>query len=269
MSTQSYVSDELTHFVGKAKKLPDGKPNNAERYALFLKILGDRFDLRAPRRGWLQASYREEFGPGFNMRSDGQKQLSTNDAIRCTMLCFCDIPPGQLGIHIQKYGSFGIAFSKQFLLRQGAVPVHYVPPNASNRGVGIGPRTVAERFDTLQAELQRVRFDLDEYVTRVDGAAAYLSKLSPSNTPMGHQLLGRFSWLQTELEELVFARMKFFTEGLPEDHDENFYMEREWRLHDGLAFRLEDISRIFLPQDYTEQFHEAIPDYTAPVCSIE
>jgi hypothetical protein len=269
MSTQSYVSDELTHFVGKAKKLPDGKPNNAERYALFLKILGDRFDLRAPRRGWLQASYREEFGPGFNMRSDGQKQLSTNDAIRCTMLCFCDIPPGQLGIHIQKYGSFGIAFSKQFLLRQGAVPVHYVPRNASNRGVGIGPRTVAERFDTLQAELQRVRFDLEEYVTRVDGAAAYLSKLSPPNTPMGHQLLGRFSWLQTELEELVFARMKFFTEGLPEDHDENFYMEREWRLHDGLAFRLEDISRIFLPQDYSEQFHEAIPDYTGPVCSVE
>ena len=72
----------------------------------------------------------------------------------------------------------------------------------------------------------------------------------------------------TELEELVFARMKFFTEGLPEDHDENFYMEREWRLHDGLAFRLEDISRIFLPQDYTEQFHEAIPDYTGPVCSV-
>jgi len=33
MSTQSYVSDELTHFVGQAK------PNNAERYALFLRIL--------------------------------------------------------------------------------------------------------------------------------------------------------------------------------------------------------------------------------------
>jgi len=37
MSTQSYVSDELTHFVGQAK------PNNAERYALFLRILGNRF----------------------------------------------------------------------------------------------------------------------------------------------------------------------------------------------------------------------------------
>ena len=40
--TQSYVSAELTHFVGRAKNLPDGKPDNAERYKLLLKILGDR-----------------------------------------------------------------------------------------------------------------------------------------------------------------------------------------------------------------------------------
>jgi hypothetical protein len=184
------------------------------------------------------------------------------------MLCFCDIPPEQLGIHVQKYGSFGIAFSKHFLLQHGAIPVHYVPRNASNRGVGIGPRTVAERFDRLQAELQGIRFHLDEYVTRIDGAAVFLSKLPSPNTPAGHQLLGRFSALQAEFEELVFARMKFFTAGLPEQHDENFYMEREWRLHDGLAFRLEDIARIYLPRDYRQQFHEAIPDYTGTVCSV-
>jgi hypothetical protein len=273
INTQSYVSDELTHFVGRAKRMPDGKPNSAERYALLLKILGNRQpDPRKPREGWLQASYREEFGPGFTMRSDGQKPLSTNEAIKCTMLCFCDIPPGQLKIHMQKYGSFGIAFSKHFLLRQGATPVHYVPRNASNRAVGIGPRTVAERFDDLRAELQRVRFDLEEYVTRIDGATAFLSKLSAPNTPVGHRLLGRFSALQADFEELVFARMKFFTAGLPEDHDENFYMEREWRLHDGLAFRLGDIARIFLPRDYCQPFQEEIPDYTGevfPVCSVE
>ena len=135
MSTQAYVSDELTHFIGQAK------PNNAERYALFLKILGDRVvDPRsspvapivvAPRQGWLKASYHEEFGSGFTMRSDGHKQLSTNEAVRCTMLCFCDIPPGQLQIHMRKYGSFGIAFSKHFLLRRGATPVYYVPRNST------------------------------------------------------------------------------------------------------------------------------------------
>jgi len=267
MDTQSYVSDELTHFVGAAKRLPDGTPDNAERYALFLKILGDKFDDRTPRRGWLQASHREEFGPGFTMRTDGQERPSTNEAIKCTMLCFCDIPPSQLKIHVQKYSSFGIAFSKQFLRRQGATPVYYVPRNASNRSVGIGPQTVAERFDGLWTELQRVRFDLDEYVTQIDGATAFLS--SAPNTPRGHRLLRRFSALHAELEELIFARMKFFTEGLLENDRENFYMEREWRLHDGLAFSLDNVARIFLPPDYRQQFQEDIPDYTGPVFSVE
>jgi hypothetical protein len=267
MNTQSYVSHELTHFVGQAK------PNAAERYALLLKILGDpQPDPTKPPEGWLQASYREEFGPGFTKLSDGQKRLSTNEAIRCTMLCFCDIPPGQLKIHMQKYGSFGIAFSKQFLLRQGATPVYYVPRNARNRAIGIGPQNVADRFDELRLELQRVRVDLEEYVTRVDGAPTFLSKRSLPNTPEGHRLLGRFSALESEFEELVFARMKFFTAELPEEHRENYYMEREWRLHDGLAFRLGDIARIFLPRNYCQQFHEDVPGYTGkvfPVCSVE
>ncbi len=64
-----------------------------------------------------------------------------------------------------------------------------------------------------------------------------------------------------ELEELIFARIKFFQEGLTEDHPHNYYMEREWRLHGGLAFRLEDLARIYLPQGYRKQFHEYVPDY--------
>jgi len=203
------------------------------------------------------------------MHSDGRKPISTNEAIKCTMLCFCDIPPNQLKIHVKKYKRFGIAFSKQFLLRKGAVPVHYVPRDASNPTVGIGPRTAADRFDELRAELQRVQFDLEEYVKRIHGPAALLSKLPTPNTPVGHQLLGRFSALQSDLEELVFGRMKFFTSGLTEDDDENFYMEREWRLPDGLAFRLSDVARIFLPQDYRLRFQEDVPNYAGPVCALE
>jgi hypothetical protein len=266
---QSYVSDELTHFVGKAIKLPDGSPNNPERYALFLKILCDSVP-RTPREGWLKASYREKLGPGITMRSDGQKQLSKNEAVMSTMLCFCDIPLGQLQIHMQKYGSFGIAFCKHFLLRRGATPVYYIPRNArSNLTVGRGPRTVAEQFDVLRADFQRFSLDLEEYVTRIDGPTSLLAKLPGPNTPAGHRLRGLFSALERDLDELMFARMKFFEAGLPEGDDENFYMEREWRLHgDGLRFRLGDIARIFLPQEYCQQFHEDIPEYTGPVCSV-
>jgi hypothetical protein len=115
-------------------------------------------------------------------------------------------------------------------------------------------------------EFQRVRADLDQYVTRIDGTPTFLSKRSRPGTPDGHRLLGRFSALETELEELVFARIKFFTAGLPEGHRENYYMEREWRLHGGLAFRLGDIARIFLPRDYCQRFHGDVPDYTGKVC---
>ena len=263
MRSQSYVSDELTHFVGQAKR------SNDERYALFLKILGHRFDPEKPREGWLQASYREEFGPGFVMQSDGQKRLSTNEAVKCTMLCFCDIPPEQFDVHMQKYGQFGVAFPKQFLLRHGATPVFYVARNARNKTIGVGgPQNLAERFDQLRAELQRIRFDLEEYVTSIDGRAPFLFKLPPPNTPAGHRVLGRYSAFQSELEELVFARTKFFTEGLPENHRDHYYMEREWRLPDGLAFRLGDIARIILPRDYPEKFRTDVPEYTGKVLAV-
>jgi hypothetical protein len=128
--------------------------------------------------------------------------------------------------------------------------------------------TVADRFDELRAELHRVRFDLEEYVAGIDGAPAFLSKLSPPNTPVGHRLLGRFSALQGEFEELVFAWIKFFTAGPPEDHNDNYYMEREWRLHEGLAFGLEHVVRVVLPRDYAPQFRVDLPDYTGEVHSV-
>jgi ribosomal protein L24E len=47
------------------------------------------------------------------------------------MVCFCDIPIGDLGIHIKKYGQFGLAFKKSFLIERGANPVLYVERNSA------------------------------------------------------------------------------------------------------------------------------------------
>jgi hypothetical protein len=102
----------------------------------------------------------------------------------------------------------------------------------------------------------------------MDRRAFYLSCLLQAHPP-ATGVLGRFSALESEIEELVFARTKFFTEGLPDDHDEHYYMEREWRLPEGLAFRLEDISRIILPRDYSEKFRDDVPDYAGRVLAVE
>jgi hypothetical protein len=47
MNSQTYVSDELTHFVGRTVKDRD------ERYELFRTVV---------RGQWLRASFREELG---------------------------------------------------------------------------------------------------------------------------------------------------------------------------------------------------------------
>ncbi len=254
MTTQSYVSDELTHFVGRA--LPD----HQQRYLLLRDII---------RTGWLRASHRDQLGPGFTGHSDGQKTLSGNEAIKRASVCFCDIPVTTLGGHMKKYGPFGVAFAKRYLLRFGATPVHYVARNASHRGVGIGPRTTGDWFDQLRRELQKFSQDLGCYVEANEGRPQFVSKLSPPNTPPGHRLMGQISGLQSDLEFLVFGQLKFFTVGLPEDEPDNFYMEREWRVPDGLAFRPDDIARVIMPLEFAQRFRVEVPEYSGLVTIAE
>jgi hypothetical protein len=254
MSGQSYVSDELTHFVGRAL------PNNEQRYLLLEEIV---------RSGWLRASHREELGSEFTGHSDGGKALSSNDAIKRATVCVCDIPVTKLGIHIKKYGPFGVAFGKRFLLRFGATPVHYVARNANHRGVGYPQRTVGGWFDQRRTELQQIDYDLQQFVEGIEGRPKFRSKLSPPNTPTGHRILGQVSALRSDLEFLVFGQLKFFTVGLPEDDPENFYMEREWRIPDGFAFRPDDIARIIVPREFAERFSAEVPEYSGVLTIAE
>ncbi len=46
------------------------------------------------------------------------------------VVCFCDIPPDDLEVHVGKYGRFGVAFAKHTLIIRGACPVFYIPRSA-------------------------------------------------------------------------------------------------------------------------------------------
>jgi len=252
MINSSYVSGELTHFVGRC--LAD----HESRYALLREIL---------RTGWLKPSHRDELGPGFVGHSDGGKALSSNEAIKCTSVCFCDIPIATLKIHMKKYSPFGVAFDKRLMLRSGATPVHYVAGNARHRGVGVGPRTVGEWFDQLRNEIQTFACDLGSYATLHEGTPRFLSKLSPPDTPQGHRLMGQFSAIQSDIEYLVFGQLKFFNVGLADDDPDNFYMEREWRVPEGFGFRLGDIARIIVPREFVDRLRSELPVYSGPITS--
>lgn len=49
------------------------------------------------------------------------------------MVCFCDINFHKLHDHIQFYGGYGIAFSKDWGLKRGIQPIQYINPKSSLR----------------------------------------------------------------------------------------------------------------------------------------
>jgi hypothetical protein len=110
---QRYVSPELTHFVGGSLKTQE------KQYRLLKRII---------RSGTLRARPRPR---GHNsdvyvLVKHRDQRLSSNQSYRGSVVCFCDIPLDDLSIHTEKYSRFGIAFSKDFLAEEGALPVMYV-----------------------------------------------------------------------------------------------------------------------------------------------
>jgi len=246
-----YVSNELTHFVGRGLKTEE------ERFSLLVKILRTR---------WLRPSHREELGPGFTLMADTRKYLSSNEAVRAAAVCFCDIPADCLRIHMEKYGRFGLAFTKEYMLSRGASPVFYVAADAAPPAEpGIGPRTLGEKFDHLYAELQAVCFEMTEFArTRIGqtGSEMITFKHSPEGTPDELRILGKLNAIEGDLDSMVFAHLKFFEGRLGEGDKDNYYMEREWRKVGGLAFALRDLHHVILPTSYKPRLKELLPDYS-------
>ena len=55
---------------------------------------------------------------------------------------------------------------------------------------------------------------------------------------------------------------KVFDANLPEDHIDNYYMEREWRSLKSIDFDLNSIQKIYLSnQDYKNKFVSEFPLY--------
>ena len=53
--------------------------------------------------------------------------------IAIPMKCFCDINMHRLGVHLDWYGYYGLAFSKEWGMNQGIQPIQYINPNSALR----------------------------------------------------------------------------------------------------------------------------------------
>jgi len=240
MSLQRYVSPDLTHFVGR------GLRTQREQYALLRAVLEEgRLRARSPTRVG-RAAYALEMRP--NVR------LSGNRAFRGSYVCFCDIPPGDLDVHMRKYSRFGLAFTKDFLLELGASPVMYVPGRGRPallpfhpyaRGI-VSSNNVA--FDEFWRRYQRLR-------SRIDDAAHDLPD----------EMNRLFHDVRKFLDIYLLSHLKFFDPYLHDQDNHNYYMEREWRVMREVKFRLREIRRVILPEEYAARFRRDFPKYDGEV----
>jgi len=233
MDVQRYVSPDLTHFVGRGRK------TLREQYLVLKKILKEG-RLRTPRPEKLRrAPYVLQIHPS--------KRLSENEAYRASVVCFCDIPAGDMGLHMRKYGRFGLAFTKDFLLEEGATPVMYIPSTGRPSlppWDKYGRRRVSSNavsFDQFWSQYQRL------CQAARDGSAGHL--LEPVRR------------VSEFLDVHLLSHLKFF-DPLASDWDKkNYYMEREWRVSRDVRFHLGDVRRVILPESYGRRFRRDFPSY--------
>jgi Putative abortive phage resistance protein AbiGi, antitoxin len=260
-SDQRYVSKELTHFVGgeKSKKATDD-----ERYQLLLGILRDERRLRSdPSRpteqGWPRLDRIKTHGV-----------FSKREMYHFPGVCFCDIPMADLAIHASKYGPFGIAFLKAFLVPRGASPVFYIANDSHVRpaptirlGIATSPSSPSTRatiFDEMLRAFHKLWFKLQTTAFEVGGP--------DTDDPKAIELADialAVTELSTYIDKYVFSYCVPFDTTHDESDKEHFYMEREWRVLGDVEFSLVKVERVILPRDYANRFRADVPDYNGQV----
>jgi hypothetical protein len=234
-SVQRYVSPDLTHFVGRSLR------NDELRYQLLKRILT---------RGLLKARPRARAHP-YVLEKHTHLTLASNDAYRGSVVCFCDIPPGDLPLHMEKYSRFGIAFDKRFIAEKGALPVMYIPER------GRPSLLPSENYRYRSVASQTVAFNqFWKWFNRVTEAIEPLSQ-NPQSAPLARDLRNVVDFLEIN----ILSHLKFFDHALHDAHPDNFYMEREWRVSQNVVFELDDVQRIIIPASYSRRLRKAFPQY--------
>lgn len=232
---QRYISKELTHFVGAgiSRKDVDPKTIMIAQYDILLKIIKDKRVSHPPHNYEDDIPADLKYDPSYSYRFMSHFDASSNKMIWTDMVCFCDIPIDDLGIHIQKYSPFGLSFLKPFLIERGVNPVFYVARSSAIHGT-----TRAEYFD------EKINLFL-KTCTKADSVTSSGTDCCAVKGFIGD----------------ILCSLKFFDPERTDEDKDNFYMEREWRSLFNIHFEIKDIERIIIPKSFTERFRNDVPDY--------
>jgi hypothetical protein len=243
---QQYIGRELSHFVGRSQS-PEAQ------YVLLVEIL---------RTGCLLASPPQGKNITGHISFNTGKSFSLGELLVPQMLCFCDIPTRELGIHCRKYSPFGLAFSKRFLADRGARPVIYVPGDGRSTARSSGPRLAGLEYagkygaDALGNLAPTGRY-FDELVPLLRGAVES-ADASPGVGPL-------VSFLNRD----ILSFYKFFDVAQADEHPDNYYFEREWRVLGNVQFASQDVVRVFMPPSYVDRFRKECEALAGVACALE
>lgn len=243
ITEQRYISKELTHFVGRnlRDEIEDESQRLDEQYKLLLKIIQEKCISYSPHNPG-QIPKGKKYNPKSSIGLSPGEKISDNKMVNPRMVCFCDIPLEDLGIHIRKYSPFGLSFKKSFLIERGANPVFYVAKNSAVH-----------------------RTNRSEYFDKMVGL--YLRSCGLTPEVITTKSADCFEIADFLLDLLGY--IKFFDPDKSDGHEENFYMEREWRTYYNIHFGIEDIYRIIIPRSYAKKFRENVPTYFGQITFIE
>jgi len=184
--------------------------------------------------------------------------LQCEELIVPSVTCFADIPSGSLGIHMTKYGKFGISFSRDYLTRYGARPVMYVPLRHDDWGSPHGA-TLLKDWEAIYKSFQNLVInELPDRSQQSRSLGAEPDNKEAVITAMSNVFAKDF-----------LAFIKPFNSHLAVDHGENYYMEREWRKYGNLRCNLEDINQILVAKGYAAKLAQALPNYADKIKELD
>ncbi|PZD88042.1 hypothetical protein DTX80_03800 [Bacilli bacterium] len=227
---QRYVSKELTHFVGRHK------PEH-ERFDLLIDII---------RSGWL---LHKDIGGNIKINPNAH---GLENIVIPGITCFADIPINDLSLHMEKYSNFGLAFKKDFLVEKGANPVYYL---ATNGIVGDSNKCAREAY----------------FKENVKGYFTWVNELKKMFKEQGFspEHLENLERLDSFLIKHIFAYFKPFDASKTDADEDNYYLEREWRIVGDVKFHIHDITRILIPERYGKKLREMLPNYYGQISFTE
>jgi hypothetical protein len=194
-----------------------------------------------------------EFVNPHSLTLDLKGDICEDTLYRSTVVCFCDIPVGDIHIHTKKYQPFGLAFSKTWLSSAfGASPVFYVAKHAR----------VSHPSTDGSADLGLL---MNEFVREHLQANMSVRQSLDTRPEDFWERVWSMGTMRAFLSKHVFSFIKCFDENLPDDDPRNFYMEREWRVWGDVKFDLSNVVRLLFPEEFARRLRSDIPDYCGQV----